>query len=66
MKQRIVLRKSVLDLRLQEPFEDYMDHCILAVEGISSKRILDGIGELLDPELKKWVKNTVIFLIKIY
>ena len=57
MKQRLVLRKSILDLRLKGTFEDYMDKAIEAVIAISGNRILDGIGELLDPELKKWVKT---------
>ena len=57
MKQGLVLRKSILDLRLKGTFEDYMDKAIEAVTAISGNRILDGIGELLDPELKKWVKT---------
>ncbi len=57
MKQRLVLRKSILDLRLKSTFEDYMDKAIEAVTAISGNRILDGIGELLDPALKKWVKT---------
>ncbi len=57
MKQRLVLRKSILDLRLKGTFEDYMDKAIEAVTAISGNRILDGIGELLDPALKKWVKT---------
>ncbi len=60
MKQRLVLRKSILDLRLKGTFEDYMDKAIEAVTAISGNRILDGIGELLDPELKKWVKTDLI------
>ena len=57
MKQRLVLRKSILDLRLKGTFEDYMDKAIEAVTAINGNRILDGIGELLDPELKKWIKT---------
>ena len=57
MKQRLALRKSILDLRLKGTFEDYMDKAIEAVTAISGNRILDGIGELLDPELKKWIKT---------
>ena len=60
MKQRLVLRKSILDLRLKSTFEDYMDKAIEAVTAISGNRILDGIGELLDPELKNWVKTDLI------
>jgi predicted nucleotidyltransferase component of viral defense system len=56
MQQRIMLRRSILELRLTCSFEDYMDQCIEAVSGIHQNRLLDGMGELLDPELKHWVK----------
>jgi len=56
MNQRLSLRQSILDIRLNNRFEAYMDKCIKAVASISSRRILDGIGELLDPEIKKWTK----------
>jgi len=57
MSRRTVLRRSILDLRLNGSFEDYMDEAIKVVTAISSNRILDGIGDLLDPDLKKWVKK---------
>ena len=59
MKQRLALQQSILDLRLDCSFEDYMDRCIAAVAGISSNRILDGMGELMDPAIKKWAKTNL-------
>lgn len=56
MKQRVRLRKAILDLRLKESLSEYLDRCAETVSGISNTRILDGMGELLDPQLKKWVK----------
>ena len=60
MKQRLPLRRSILDLRLPCAFEDYVDKCIDAVGTIGRNRILDGMGDLLEPGLKKWVKSNLV------
>lgn len=57
MKNRTPLVKPILDMRLKCSFGEYMDKCIAAVSDISETRILDGMGELLNPEIKKWVKS---------
>lgn len=60
MKRRVVLKRSILDIRLDCPFEQYIDNCIDVVSRISSTRILDGMGELMDDQLKHWVKTSLI------
>ena len=60
MKQRIHLRRTILDFRLPCSFEDYMDRTITAVQTIPGNRILNGIGDLLEPELKTWVKANLV------
>jgi predicted nucleotidyltransferase component of viral defense system len=60
MQRRVNLRKAILDLRLPGSFEDYIDNCITAVSGIRATRILDGMGELLDPNLKAWAKTNLV------
>ncbi|MFC1497569.1 nucleotidyl transferase AbiEii/AbiGii toxin family protein [Verrucomicrobiota bacterium] len=60
MKQRLALRRSILELRLNSSFEDYIDRSIELVANIKSNRILDGMGELLDPDVKKWVKISLV------
>jgi len=60
MKNRTHLIKAILDMRLKCSFGEYIDKCISEVSKISQKRILDGMGELLDPEIKRWVKADLI------
>lgn len=60
MNRRVMLKKSILDLRLDEPFNAYMERCIKEVRKVSSTRILDGIGEFLDPKLKTWAKSNMV------
>lgn len=70
MNNRTSLVKSILDMRLKCGFEMYMDKCIAAVSAISETRILDGMGEFLNPEIKQWVKAELkqefILLAKMY
>ena len=70
MKSRTALVKPILDMRLKCSFAAYMDKCIAAVSDISENRILDGMGELLNPQIKKWVKADLkqefILLAKMY
>lgn len=60
MNKRLMLKKSVLDARLDCPLDEYLGRCIEAVQSIGSNRILDGMGELMDPDLKKWVKGNLV------
>lgn len=70
MNQRVYLRKAILNLRLKEGLQEYLARCIELVAEISNTRILDGMGEFLDPELKKWVKadlkNEFVSLARMY
>jgi len=59
MKQRLALKKSILDLRLNTTFEEHIDKAIESVGRISKSRILDGMGELMDADLKKWVRSSL-------
>jgi predicted nucleotidyltransferase component of viral defense system len=60
MKNRTHLIKAILDMRLKCSFGEYMDKCISKVSKISETRILDGMGELLEPEMKRWIKADLI------
>jgi hypothetical protein len=60
MKQRVYLQGPILDLRLKVSFDAYIEQCIDVVSGIGPTRILDGMGELLDPGLKTWVKANLV------
>jgi len=60
MKQRVSLIRSILDARLDCTFEQYMENCIDAVSRISSTRILDGMGEFMDDQLKGWARSSLV------
>lgn len=60
MNKRLMLKKVVLDARLDCTLDEYLGKCIEAVQNIGSNRILDGMGELMDADLKKWVKGNLV------
>jgi len=51
-------------------FSDYMQNCIDVLNNLSDKNILNGIGDLVDQEMKTFVRNKLrnetIFLLKFY
>lgn len=70
MQKRIPIRKTIVEERMQMPLDTYLQKCIDSVEKLSEKRILSGLGELMDLETKKFVKtrlkNDTLTLLRIY
>ena len=50
-------------------YKKFLQQCIDNLEKMNNQQILSGLGELLNPKQKSWVKdnlkNEVIFLLKI-
>lgn len=57
MKDKTPVNKQIVELRMQMSFEAYMDACIERIALISTKKLLDGIGDLIDDKLKTFVRN---------
>jgi len=57
MQKRIPIRQAIVEERMQMSLDAYLQKCIDAVENLSEKRILSGLGELMDMETKKFVKT---------
>ena len=39
------------------PYADYIQNCIDKLESLSDRGLLQGLGELMDPEIKTFVKT---------
>lgn len=63
------INKELVEKRTKIPFKEFLQTCIAALGKKSDRKILDGIGELLDPKQKTWAKNKLrtetIFLLKL-
>lgn len=70
MNNKTLLNKSIVETRMKIPLADYLQKCIDTLEGMSDKGILDGLGELMDEEMKKFVRSRLrtetISLLKFY
>ena len=69
LKNNWPLNYEIVEQRSALPFKELLQKCIQALEKMSDHKILNGIGELLDLEQKKWAKTGLrkdtIFLLKL-
>ncbi|MDO9633979.1 MAG: nucleotidyl transferase AbiEii/AbiGii toxin family protein [Paludibacter sp.] len=57
MKQRTPINKQLIEMRMQTSWEEYLQKCIYSLEKKSDKGMLNGLGELMDDETKKFVRS---------
>ena len=70
MNNKTPVNKSIIETRMGMPYSDYLQKCIDALEEMSDKGMLNGLGELMDEDLKKFVRTQLrtetITLLKFY
>jgi predicted nucleotidyltransferase component of viral defense system len=70
MQKRTPINITIVEKRMKKSYSEYLQDCINAIEKMSSNGLLNGLGELVNPELKKFVKyklkNEVLTLLKFY
>src|SRR6056297_1701990 len=70
MKQKTPVNKNIVEERTSKSLDEYLNNCIINIEKINNKHILDGLGELVDEKLKIFVKEKLktetIHLLKMY
>ncbi|MDD4108083.1 MAG: nucleotidyl transferase AbiEii/AbiGii toxin family protein [Prolixibacteraceae bacterium] len=70
MDKQIPLNKTMIESRMKMAVPEYLQKCIDEISTLNKKRILQGMGELMDNELKQFVKTNLIdetiSLLKIY
>jgi len=57
LQQRTEINKQIVETRMNMPFSDYLQKCIESLELTSDKGMLNGLGELMDEETKKFVRT---------
>ncbi len=70
MSQKTPVNSGIIEIRMGQKFENYIDLCISRIEKLKSKNLLFGLGELVDPNLKDFVKSKLkaetVQLLKMY
>lgn len=57
MKSRMPVNIGIVEARVQMPFKEYIQKCTERIEAVRDSSILQGIGELVDESMKKFVRT---------
>ena len=57
MKNRTPLTKAIVETRMKMPLPDYIQKCIVQLQSMTDKGMLNGLGELMDDEMKRFVRS---------
>ena len=57
LEKRIPVNTSIVESRMGMPIADYLQKCIEQLEKMSDKGLLHGLGELMDEEMKGFVRT---------
>jgi predicted nucleotidyltransferase component of viral defense system len=70
MQKQTPLNRGLIEFRMKMPYQDYMQTCIESLADIKENRLLQGLGELMNEQLKSFVrtklKSETIHLLEFY
>lgn len=70
MQRQTPVNKDIVEFRMGKSLSEYLNNCIEHLESMSDNALLQGMGELTDDKMKKFVKTKmryeVIRLLKFY
>ena len=70
MENRTPVNINLIENKMKMPFVDFLQNCIDMLNDLPDKNLLNGLGELVNPELKTFVRNKLrsetIFLMNFY
>ena len=57
MKNQTSINKAIVETRMKMPLADYIQKCIDQLQSMTDKGMLNGLGELMDEEMKRFVRT---------
>ncbi len=57
MQKQTPINKDIVETRMEMPLADYIQKCIGHLESMSDRGMLNGLGELMDEDMKKFVRS---------
>ncbi len=70
MERKTPVNAAIVEARMEMPLADYLGKCIDTLEGMTDRGMLNGLGELMDEDMKKFVRTRLrtetITLLKFY
>lgn len=61
MQRNTPLNKRIVEYRMKVELAVYLENCINLLESLKSMRLLDGLGELMNTEMKRFVRNKLLY-----
>jgi hypothetical protein len=70
MNRQTPVNKKIVDSRTNRSLSEYLQECIDAIESLPNRNLLDGLGELVNPEWKNFIRTKlrteILTLLKFY
>ncbi len=60
MQNHYPVNKDIIETRMQMAYADYLQKCIDRLESMNNRGLLQGLGELMDSEMKKFVRSKLL------
>lgn len=60
MQRNTPLNKKIVEHRMKVALTSHIENCISLLQSLKSNRLLDGLGELMDAEMKRFVRNKLL------
>ncbi len=57
MQKQTPINKNIVEFRTKIPYSEYLQKCIEALESMTDKGLLQGLGELMDNDLRNFVRT---------
>lgn len=57
MQKQTPVNKNIIESRMEMTYSDYLQKCIDTLDSMSDKGLLQGLGELMDNDLKNFVRS---------
>ena len=70
MQKQTPINKTIVEIRMKMPLADYIQKCIDNLENMNNRGMLNGLGELMNEDMKKFVRTKLrtetIYLLRFY
>ncbi|MCL2727797.1 MAG: nucleotidyl transferase AbiEii/AbiGii toxin family protein [Bacteroidales bacterium] len=70
MNRQTPVKTAIIEKLTQKPYPDYIQECIHAIENLPKRSLLYGLGELLEQDMKTFVRNKlrteILVLLRFY
>lgn len=60
MQKQTPVNKSIIESRMNMHYTNYLQKCIEYLESLNDKALLQGLGELMDNEMKSFVRTKLL------